>query len=281
MKLKTFYITSFLTIASAALFLGNSNGRAAGGGADSTGGNGTGTCANCHSGGTYNPTIVVTFLDSAGTNAVTAWLPNKTYTVRVRINAANGTPAGYGFQMIDYRGANIHVKGWAAAGHSSNVQISTLGQKKLAEHNTRSTTNTFDVKWVAPAAGSGTVTFFVAGNAVNGGASGTAGDSPTNTSVTFAEGRVNTNDLNINLQRIAISPNPVANMATLQLESKTARQLEVTIVDASGRTLRRQMWSVTQGDNQTTLPISDLSVGIYFVRLADGQDAVARMFQKY
>lgn len=281
MKLKTFYITSFLTIASAALFLGNSNGRAAGGGVDSTGGNGTGTCANCHAGGAYNPTIVVTFLDSAGTNAVTAWLPNKTYTVRVRINAASGTPAGYGFQMIDYRGANIHVKGWATSGHSANVQISTLGQKKLAEHNTRSTSNTFDVKWVAPAAGSGVVTFFVAGNAVNGGTSGIAGDSPTNTSVTFAEGRVNTNDLNINLQRIAISPNPVANMATLQLESKTARQLELTIVDASGRTLRRQMWSVVQGDNQTILPISDLSAGIYFVRLADGQDAVARMFQKY
>lgn len=281
MKFKNIYIASFLTISAAALFMGNSNGRAAGGNADSTGGNGTGTCGNCHSGGAYNPTLNVQFLDSTATNAVTAWLPNKTYTIRVRVVAGAGTPAGYGFQMIDYRGANIHVKGWAASGHSSNVQISTLGQKKLAEHNTRSTTNTFDVKWTAPASGSGIVTFFVAGNAVNGGASGTAGDSPVNTSVTFPEGRVNTNELNINLQRIVISPNPVANMATLQLESKTTRDLELSIIDAVGRTLRRQMWNVVQGENQIALPISDLGSGIYFLRLAEGQDAVARTFQKF
>jgi hypothetical protein len=265
MKFKIIY-TSFAMLLTSALFLGNSNGRAAGGGGDNTGGpQSGGTCGSCHAGGAYNPSLQVTFLDNAS-NVVTSWLPNQTYTVRVKVVAGAGAPVGYGFQMIPYDAAANSVP-FAATGHSANVQISTLGGRKYAEHNTRSATNTFDVKWTAPAAGAGAVQFYVAGNAVNG-VNGTSGDSPVNVRVPLNEGRVATNDLTLKAAAMQVSPNPASEQTEIRLTVSEAQNATISVVDMAGRVLQTQKWAVVAGENRQSLQVSDLATGLYVVRVA-------------
>ena len=127
------------------------------------------TCQSCHNSGAFNPSTTLELLNETGTTAVTKYEPTKIYTIRVTINAASGAPVGYGFQMIDIRKSNdANVKSFVAA-QAAGIQLTTLTNGRVyAEHNARSSSKTFNVKWKAPASGTGIVTFYAVGNAVNG-----------------------------------------------------------------------------------------------------------------
>jgi hypothetical protein len=247
--------------------LNNSNGRAAGGGADSTGGpNSSGNCGSCHAGGAYNPRLDVSFRDSTGANVVTSWLPNKTYTIRVQVVAQAGAPAGYGFQMIPYTLANVAVANFAATGHSANVQISTLGGRKYAEQNTRSANNVFDTKWVAPAAGSGAIRFYISGNAVNG-VNGQAGDSPINAGFNLAEGRVNVKELPNEAFSFKLAPNAADLSTEIRLQSTLKTEATIDVLSMNGSIVSQQKWTIEQGENRKMVDISSLSAGFYVVKV--------------
>jgi len=86
---------------------------------------------------------------------------------------SGGTPAGYGFQATALDGSNNK------AGDFSNpiagTQIATAGAREYAEHVGVSPMGAYGWQWTAPAAGTGSVTFYGIGNAVNG-TGNTSGD---------------------------------------------------------------------------------------------------------
>ncbi|NJM80914.1 MAG: hypothetical protein HC854_17215 [Flavobacterium sp.] len=150
-----------------------SSGAAATGFGDRTGGPvAIGTCTNCHSGGSYSPSISLNITDNGG-NPITDYIPGQEYNLSFQITNTNGTPGGYGMQATALLANN------AAAGTfstpSSNAQIIPLSGRSYFEHNMRSATPTFTSKWTAPSSGSGAITFYFVGNAVNGNG-GTSGD---------------------------------------------------------------------------------------------------------
>jgi hypothetical protein len=123
------------------------------------------------------------------TAPTTQFFPGTTYTVKVTVNNAMGSPFGYGFQFTALTAAeNSPLSGYSSL--ASNVKQKTItvqnaftGRTYL-EHNGVTSNNVFQFNWTAPANLNEAVTFYASGNVVNGTGS-TGGDATANTSITI------------------------------------------------------------------------------------------------
>lgn len=167
MKIKSLYFITILII-SGFVFSSNSGGRAAARGQGNTGAPGEATvCGNCHTGGAYGTISEVFEIRNSMGNLVTEYVPGETYDVSFNISASTGSPVGYGFQMTSLENTgDTDIGTWQNP--SANVQIATAGTRTYTEHNGTSASSSFTMEWVAPALGTGPVTFYYVGNAVNG-----------------------------------------------------------------------------------------------------------------
>jgi hypothetical protein len=240
------------------------------------------TCQACHSSGSFNPTLKIETLNEGGTVAVRNYVPGTTYTLRLTISAS-GTPAGYGFQMLDLQKKdNVNVKGFKAAGtQASGIQVSTLSGREYAEHSQRLTTSTIDVKWKAPATNVGPIVFYAVGNAVNG-VGGSAGDNGTAAvSLQFNDPiSASVNELAQNV-KMELTPNPVTEGVSLILKSEKSRLLRVQVTDIAGRVVTTDSWQIAAGDNQKTIDLSRLAKGAYMVQLIENQDIISKKIFKF
>lgn len=127
-------------------------------------------CGTCHRGGSYDPDLSIELLE--GGERVRSYIPGSTYTLRLA-TAATGSPAAYGFQAValadDLSAAGTY--GEPPAG----FQVTELDGRPYLEHGERQPSSSVEIAWTAPEAGTGTVTIYAAGNAVNG-ADGSSGD---------------------------------------------------------------------------------------------------------
>ena len=192
MNRSTLISLAFAAISLFFLFSSNSNGRATQSNNGNTGAPGeTATCANCHSGGAYgNVTVTIEmFLDGTNT-AVSSYNPGQTYDMRVTVTPSTGSPLGYSFQMTCLTSpANTPLGGYSALASNVKQKLVTTGTymgRTYVEHNGVGTNNQFNMSWTAPAAGTGTVKFYSAGNCVNLSGS-TSGDKVGNSSITITE----------------------------------------------------------------------------------------------
>lgn len=140
------------------------------------------TCTNCHGGGNFGGSIVTSLLDGSN-NAVSGYDPGKSYTFKITMNYSTGSPK-YGFQTAVATAANTDINKWGTM--PQNIHTTFLGGHTYAEHSTALTTNIITIPWTAPPANTGSVTFYTAGNLVNGNGS-TSGDQPVNTLLTIKE----------------------------------------------------------------------------------------------
>ena len=280
MKLRLTY-TLFLALLAAAVFMGNKNGRASTPpGAGNTGApgdealpNGTAiVCSSCHTPGGNNPVssnTVISVLDSAG-NAVTQYQPGKLYTARVTVNTLTGNPLRWGFQMIALRDAgNTDLDGFSDI-NPNNYKLATVNAtgRTYAEHSNSSTTNIFNVRWTAPAAGTGNITFYAAGNAVNNDGLNT-GDGSSVASLKLTESST-TSAQNPDAVRIGLKiwPNPVASVAGISAVLPQAGAYRLSAIDLSGNTVWESHHTLTAGENRLDLTTDGWAPGIYLIRLS-------------
>ena len=226
----------------------NSGGRGTSGGGTNTGAPSEGTCADCHSGGSFGATSSIQVFNQGTATAVTAYSPGTTYDVKFTVNTTTAA-SGYGFQMTALRSANATSAGtWSTPG--SNVQLySPTGGRKYVEHNATSTSNVFTMRWTAPTAGNGSVVFYGAGNAVNR-ASGTSGDQASTTSITLTESVAST--LSTTITNTNVFCNGGANGIA-------------TVTASNGTTPYAYNWS----NSKTTASITGLTAGVYSVTVTD------------
>lgn len=171
----TIYFT-FALLLGVIVFSSSSSGYGAANDDDKTGSPlSSGVCGGCHSGGTAafgTATATITVLN--GSTPVTTYTPGQTYTVNLQITSSMGTPQ-FGGQLVALNSTNAQA-GLLASPSTANTQISTLFSTiQYLEHSSRSTTGIFTASWTAPATGTGNVTFYASGNAVNA-TGGTSGD---------------------------------------------------------------------------------------------------------
>ena len=232
MKFRFIY-TFFVLGLGAVIFSANSGGRASAAGSGNTGapGDSNATCINCHGSGGFTVDLAITVEDGDGM-AITEYIPGTTYTAKVTVTSS-GSPEGYGFQLVGLNAA-LDENGPDLAGFSapaSNTKLANANGRQYAEHNGISSSNSFSVTWTAPAAGSGAISFYSCGNAVDGGGS-TADDGADCDKITIAEGMTSsTQDLNASL-RFDVNPNPAQDWIHLQFNSASTERYQLRILDA-------------------------------------------------
>lgn len=141
------------------------------------------TCNNCHGGGNFGASIQLQLLDENNI-PVTQYTPGKSYTYRIGLNNTSGGPM-FGFQATAVKQAgNANINNWGSL--PSGIQNTTLNGRNFIEHNQALSDGEILLPFTAPASGSGTMTFYTAGNIVDG-SGGTSGDQVVNSSLSITE----------------------------------------------------------------------------------------------
>lgn len=269
-RLSVFFFLAFIGLLTLS---GNKNGRASQSGAGNTGAPGDQTlngapltCTGCHDDNAFNSIVFISVLDTGGV-AITHYTPGKLYNARVSINASGTGLSGYGFQMIALRDTgNIDLDGFSDI-NPNNYKIATINNgRTYAEHANTSASNTFNVRWTAPAAGTGSVTFYAAGNAVNGN-NNSDGDGASNTLLRlFEEITLSDGEEEITSAPLAsISPNPVRDAARLELNLQHAGQYQLTAYNLSGELIWSSERTLPAGISTEWIPTENWEAGTYFL----------------
>lgn len=266
------FICSFI------LFISSSNGRAANGSGntgapgDETAGAIPVTCKFCHTPSNIVTNTLIQVLNSDN-DEVTSYEPGEDYTVKVTINTVSGTPQRYGFQMIGLKDdGNSDLKGFSDPSSNTKLQNISFTNRTYAEHKNPGTLNTFEVKWTAPVAGTGSVSFYAAGNGVNNNGS-TNGDGASETKLTLAESVVSSSQAEQLLaQKIQIYPNPVTNGRVF---FKWAQEIEIsryTLINSEGRIIHSA--ELSQDVHESYIDVSNQSPGLYYLNVESKQNHI-------
>jgi hypothetical protein len=281
MKFRLVY-TVFLGALCAVVLLGNKNGRASqaqkgntGAPGDETQGGQPKTCVSCHNQGPITASAAISVLDANNT-PVAQYTPGQQYTARVTITASGPNLGGYGFQMIALRASdNSDLDGFSDT-NPNNYKLATIpGGRTYAEHDNISTPNTFDVRWTAPAAGTGTVKFYASGNGVNKNGQ-TSGDGAGAATLTLTEsGATSATDNLLDFSaKAAVTPNPARAESRFRAQVPTSGDYRLEAFDLSGRLVWSSAQQVQDSDLNIEISMADWAPGIYLL-CASGAEAKA------
>lgn len=242
-----------------------------------TGAPGENDCTQCHIGSVQNGTgeNIVTFL--SGVTPVTEYTPGNTYTVSLVMSS---DPAKKGFSATALKSTNAMAGTFTGDGTIGGTQdfTNTPGTRQYVSHTSTSNTssqNSWLWSWVAPTAGTGTVTFYVASNAANGNDQLT-GDVIYLSTHTIAEA-------NASVEENTISNNFKAGYSVnnreivLDFNSNTIGSMVVNVVDMNGRSVYTQnLGNSTLGENNEKVRLpEEIEAGIYVVHFFVGNKAMS------
>lgn len=268
MKFRILY-TSFGLGSLALLFLSNITGAPGDytGSPFSTGGNTF--CTECHTGGTFNSNTQVNLLDSG--TPITEYEPGKTYKLQINVAVGSGSPAGYGFQTVALGPSNANAGTFGT--NPSDTRFNVQGGRRYFGHNMVRNTPLVEIDWTAPVAGTGAVTFYAAGNAVNGNNNST-GDSPSRTTKMFAEKVIsNINTPAVQAFQMQLLENPVSDAVRLHVRGNTGGDFRFVFYDISGKPLCQENISLAAGETMLQIPADNIETGVYFLRADDGRNS--------
>jgi hypothetical protein len=84
--------------------------------------------------------------------------------------------------------------------------------------------------------------------------------------------------LTTGIPKLALQPNPASEEITVLLESDSEKPVQVRIADVSGRQFAQRQFMAVQGQNEWTLPVSELSNGMYWLIVEDGKERKVEKF---
>ena len=217
--------------------------------------NGGQTCAKCHGGGSYS-SILTTRLYQGNQTFVTSYIPNKQYYFVINFRHTAGA-VKHGFQTTcATTTGNVNINRWV--GIPDNIANRVVSARNYVEHTTPLTSDTVVIPWRAPAAGTGSVTFWTAANFANG-TGGTGGDEVKAVSITIAE---NTNAIADNSNNDADNAtsklNPHYSLKIYHLSGTNrllfyndnkAQQVRIFYSDINGNILYHNTVQASEGNN--------------------------------
>jgi len=207
----------------------------------------------CHFGQNFNPDLVISLLDNQG-NKVTEYVPGDVYTVTMEINHT-GFPGGYGFQIVSLKDSdNTGINKWVDIPAGIH-DVSLLGRQYL-EQNSRLPFDSIPLSWEAPQEGTGSVTFYGVGNAVNGNGN-SSGDGADTSFLRIIEAEISSiSSLEDQGTSISLFPNPC--QSNLFVDSKMNFD-QINIFDQQGKRVLTSL--------DTEINVSELTPGMHFVEL--------------
>jgi hypothetical protein len=167
--------------------------------------------------------------------------------------------------------AKSNAQAGAFSAAPSGQRIVTLGGRQYAEQSRRSTANTFQMTWTAPAAGTGDLRVYAAGMAVNGDG-GTGRDNAVKATLNLNEATsTGLNSDKILKAQIKVYPNPAIEFARVEIEGNSENeQLWVNLLDVQGRILQSKKLQQPAQSSQVDLNVKALPKGQYWVQVSNG-----------
>jgi hypothetical protein len=237
-----------------------------------------GTCsqANCHIGTAFQPTLSMSLFD--GSNLAIKYEAGKTYTLKIINSPINGTPEVYGFQTVALNASNAQAGAWGSL--PATMAKKTLAGKSYAEHSAPATNGVFEVPWVAPAAGTGAVTFYAASIAGNGNNQATGDGMAKNSLVIQESGVSSTAEKQADFANFEVVHNPVNEVLNLRITSLVAGPHSIQIYSATGARLKTAPVMLQAGQTTANVPVGELAPGLYLVQLCgEGHAAAIQMLK--
>lgn len=194
------------------------------------------------------------------------------YNIAFLPNAFTGR---YGFQIIALDGAN-QMAGTFTVTNAATTAIKTAGSYKYMGHLNASTTKNWVFKWTAPAASTGDVTFYYAYNTADNDGQA-SGDIIYKGSVTISANSTGINDLSSKVGNLRVFPNPITTDFGLSFNANESMDLTAELYNLNGELVKNLMdEKVNEGTFTRNFNISDLSAGVYMVKLTSGTASVTQ-----
>ena len=129
-----------------------------------TGAPGESNCSSCHGGVAVNsgPATRTLLLDGA---PATSYVPGRTYAMSLTVSRATRIKYGFSLKVEDAQGNDAGTL--ISTTNRTDLSSGYLGQTSSGNLATTSGTITWNFQWIAPAAGTGPVTFYYSSNAAN------------------------------------------------------------------------------------------------------------------
>jgi len=221
-------------------------------------GDGGNTCTNCHTGtATPQDGWITTNIPVDG------YIPGETYTI-----TATGTHSEvdkFGFEVTAED--NLDAKtGTFVITNADENQLANNDQS--VTHKAAGTTPNGDMRtwtfdWIAPAMGTGDVTFYGAFNAANGTGS-TSGDVIYTSNTTVMEHTVGLNEIAGNDFEVSLNPNPFTDYIKVSVKDNEKQISSIQLFNQSGSLVKSV---TTSKGGEWQINASDLNAGMYFVVL--------------
>jgi uncharacterized repeat protein (TIGR02543 family) len=133
-----------------------------------TGAPGEGTCAGCHSGGSYTGQI----LFEIGDEPITEYTPGETYTIAF---TCDFNAPRFGFSVTALNANDEPAGDFTVLNDDNTSRAVAVNNRQYIGHKNANDNNVWEFEWTAPATDVGNVTFYYVINAANGDG-GTGGD---------------------------------------------------------------------------------------------------------
>jgi len=261
---KLYFIISVIAIPLALVLYGYSTGSP--GGKTGSPGDGGSTCIDCHAGtATAKSGWITTDVPASG------YLQGETYTI-----TATGTHEGvvlFGFELSAENDMGNKFADFTLV-NSDETKFTNANQ--AVTHTSGGTTpsgdsRTWTVEWTAPSGSEGDITFYAAFNAANGNGN-TSGDVIYTSETTVSPNTVGIEELLA--QSVAVYPNPVDKVLNFGFNGDFRAQ-QAVVFNQAGQQVRN-----FNLNGKTTVDVSGLEQGLYFVRLSDQQQSTVKKFLK-
>lgn len=222
------------------------------------------TCATCHNGGGFSPSLNIQLLDQGTGVEISKYVPEQTYDLKYTLTATNGNPAKYGMQSVILSNAdNANAGSFGAA--PTSTRVANIDDRQYFEHSTPNDTSVFMISWTAPESGTGNLTIYAAGTTANG-TGNTSGDSGVATSLELSELSSSISNLS-NIGDIAIYPNPATEQASVYISTEAASTYTMTILSIDGKIEYSDSGHLVAGNTALAIPANQLQKGIHIVQL--------------
>lgn len=243
---------------------GNSGGAPSGNtGSPGDGGN---TCARsgCHSGGPAVGAQVASITSNIPANG---YVPGETYEMTATMSNG-GVKFGFSVSPQDVQG---NLLGTLVATSATAINGSGKYITHTPSSNSGSGTKSWTFGWIAPAAGTGAVTFYGAFNFANN-ALGSSGDVIVSASQTFEE-NTSTGISEQALASVAIFPNPAQGEINIRL-SDLDEVIMVSMFAIDGRKVISEQF--TTGDIKLNLAAKNINAGVYVMQIESANSKIIR-----
>lgn len=258
----TLAITSVFTLGLMSFGILSDNGKT-----NKTGRAGEGGCT-CHSASLNN--AVTVSVTASGTLLTLGYVAGTSYTINVTV-AETGQPL-FGFDFEALNSSNTSA-GTLTAGTSGDNKISGTAPVNAVHTgvgNTGSGTHTFTFTWVAPATGSGAVTFYYSGLAANSNGSPDSGDHWNDGSTVINESTVGIAEQASTNLNLFVFPDPVKESTNVSYSLAENSVVSANLINLNGQVVSVFFDKEEQSagnQNRTLLLNSSIAKGIYFIAI--------------